>query len=463
MGPTVFSGLLTYSVWEMKLGRLRAGLLILLVGGSSVLLGRKLLPTAGAAQLGRSASAKELQKAVLLDPANPQLHHQLGMAALGSYVGPLSFGSRSDATPAEIINSLRRATELSPKNSAYWSDLASTCDFLGDDQCAEGAFQQALKLGPMKPRLHWLAANHYIQNGRQDAALAQFRQLLVLDPSYALPTFRLSLRLLDDPRTVQEKVMPAQNGLGLKLAFIEALMEQGKAEAAFQVWTEAVASAPPFSFSQVRSYLDRLLALGRAREAQAVWQDLESRGVVPRSSEPDRSNLLYNGDFEQLPLNAGLDWHYRPTAFLALDFADPSAYHGSRCLRVDFTVGRNLEYEPIYELVPVAPDRTYLLSAFVRSNAITSDSGARLRVVDAECDGCLDVSSDGAVGTSPWHPVNLKFSTGHSTQLIRVSIWRLPARTFPMDISGTFWLDAVRLESLPSGGLESASRPALQK
>ena len=214
---------------------------------------------------------------------------------------------------------------------------------------------------------------------------------------------------------------------------------------------------------RLATLLDHLLALGRVREAQAVWRDLESRGVVPRPSESDRSNLIYNGDFEQIPLNAGLDWHYRPTAFLALDFADPSAYHGSHCLRVDFTVGQNLEYEPIYEFVPVAPDRTYLLSAFVRSNAITSDSGARLRVVDAECNRCLDVSSDGTVGTTPWHPVSLKFSTGHTTQLIRVSIWRPPARTFPVEISGTLWLDAVRLESLPSGVPESASSPVLQK
>ncbi len=49
---------------------------------------------------------------------------------------------------------------------------------------------------------------------------------------------------------------------------------------------------------------------------------------------------------------------------------------------MEFTVSRNDQYVPLYELVPVAPNQVYLLTAYVRSQDITSDSGPRLQVQD---------------------------------------------------------------------------------
>src|SRR5207248_1809299 len=166
-------------------------------------------------------------------------------------------------------------------------------------------------------------------------------------------------------------------------------------------------------------------------------------------------NRVFNGDFEQAPLNAGFDWRYSPTHYVFLDFGDDSAQHSSRCLRLEFTLSRNEEYEPVYQLVCVLPNQPYLLSAYVRSVGFTSDSGPRLRVVDPACASCLNVSEDGTVGTSPWHAVNLTFSTGPATRLVKVSIWRPLGRTYPMTITGSFWIDSVSLraqdEAKPAG------------
>ena len=59
------------------------------------------------------------------------------------------------------------------------------------------------------------------------------------------------------------------------------------------------------------------------------------------------------------PLNAGFDWRWSGMTYLAVDFSAPGAYHGAHCLRVDFTVNRNNEYEPVYQIVPVLPNQTY--------------------------------------------------------------------------------------------------------
>jgi len=212
-----------------------------------------------------------------------------------------------------------------------------------------------------------------------------------------------------------------------------------------------VAKPSPFGFPQAQPFLDHLLSSGRIQEAQSVWQDLIRLGVVEKPPDPDPANLVFNGSFERSPLSAGFDWRLEPGPHVFTDFSDPSAYQGARCLRVDFTVGRNEEYEPVYQTVPVVPGQTYLLTAYVRSKDVTSDSGPRLRVLDPLHPESLDASSETTVGTATWHPLNLKFQAGMQTHFVRLSVWRPRSRSFPSEISGVFWVDAVSLKPAHSG------------
>jgi hypothetical protein len=271
---------------------------------------------------------------------------------------------------------------------------------------------------------------------------------LELSPEYAWTTFRLCLQATRDPQVILEKVLPSGADAKLKLAYIDFLIAEGDADFAYRVWGQTVAGASPFAFSLAAPYLQRLLDLGRYKEAISVWGDLERLGTVNKPPGEDRDNLIFNGGFEQVPLNGGFDWHTREVPYLWFAFPNSGAYRGGRCLRLDFTVGRNDESEPVYQFVPAAPKQDYLLTAYARSDNITSDSGPRLRVLDPACPTCLNISSEMTVGTTSWHPLSLKFSTGDHAQVVRVSVWRPLSRTFPTEITGTFWLDAVSLKRL---------------
>jgi hypothetical protein len=194
-----------------------------------------------------------------------------------------------------------------------------------------------------------------------------------------------------------------------------------------------------------QSYVERLLHQGRTREALSVWQVVEKHSNSVQATD-EAENLVFNGGFERAPLNAGFDWRYQNTPQVAVDFSDRSARQGQRCLRLDFTVSSNQEFEPVLELVPVSPNQEYLLEASARSQNITSDSGPRLRVLDPDCPRCLDVATDSTVGTTPWHTVRVRFSTGAETGFVRLSVWRPRSRSFPTEITGQFWLDAVSLK-----------------
>ncbi len=408
----------------------------------------KVTRIAMAAKLASRAKIEDLQQAIALDPGNAAYYDKLGSI----YAYSFDQGNLRDA-----VKFLRKATELNPRQALYWSDLAQVCDTLNDTACSNSAIEQALRLGPMTPRFEWQAGNHYLEIGQISDALDHFRRLLALDDTYAQPVFRISSNAVGNLETVYQRVLPSHASPQLKLAYLDFVIARGDVDFANQVWKQVSSEGLSCKFAEVEPYLDRLINSNDIQQAAKVWSALVQADVIAKQANQGRRNLVYNGGFEHSPLNAGFGWHDPNTPYVETDFRDPSAYQGSRCLRVDYAAGQNLESEPVYELVPVEPDRTYRLRAYVRSDHITSDSGPRLRVVDAECPTCLNVSTVTTVGTTPWHPVTLDFTTGARTRLIRLSVWRSRSWTFPMEISGSFWLDDVSIVALKSARRETAS------
>jgi len=480
------------------LKRSRALLFLFLIVCASLLLAAETSLVGMASSFDTAAQGRWL---LALEPEDPQLQHRLWQVY-------------RDTDPAQSLKHLRLATELSPYSRLYWDHLASACEALGEAPCADRAIERLLKLSPMVPYYHELAAETNLRSNRLDDSLAEFRRLLELDPNYA-PSVWNSLRVAAEPDVIFQKMLadPIRERAGsrieakVQVSYVNFLSSQADNDAAFRIWklvsTEhmvggseirpadgdvesvgrraalletplqpltddpqrpgATAYRPssipaPFPFASAEPYLDRVIGLGRIQEAVTVWGDLERMGIVTRPPQTEKfvparqpDNLIFNGDFEQFPLNGGFDWRWPyQLTYLAVDFSAPAAYHGAHCLRIDFTVSRNLEYEPAYQIVPVLPNHTYRVEAYVRSEDISSDTGPFLRVSDTQQPGFRDATSDTTVGTTPWHPVRVYFSTGPKTQAVRLSVWRPVGRVFPTEITGSFWLDRVSLECMDS-------------
>src|SRR5438128_1102051 len=442
----------TETSFECSLGsRARATLLLLIVVVPGLIFVLTAIRIGAASVLEGRGSLSDLQKAAALDPVDPEVYRRLGV--LECYVlDPPNY--------TDSLRHLRRATELAPLRSLYWSNLGAACETSGDRACADAAFERLLSLDPMMPRSYWVVANHYLRTDRSQDALAQFRRLLELGPDsgYAERTFQLCLQAANDPDAVFRQVLAGRKDPELGLEYVDYLSRHGQPDAAYRVWALAVANAQPFSLALAKPYLERLLDLHQYQEALTVWEDLERLRVVKKPAKGDPGNLVFNGGFEQDPLNAGFDWHSAEASFLSFDFADPGAHQGNRCLRLNFTVKRNETYQPVYQLVPVVSGQAYQLAAYVRSEDITSDSGPRLHVFDPMHSESLDVSTETTVRTTPWHPVNLSFQAGPDTRFVVVSVWRPRSRTFPPEISGSFWLDEVSLKPVSSAALVGGVR-----
>lgn len=421
--------------------RLEAVLFLLGVGLASLWLGGEGIRIALAARLGDSSSIPEMKRAVSLNPGDPGLHYRLGRAEI--------YGLE-DSDPSEGIRQLQRATELGPHVTRYWTALAFACEFENRMACANHAIARSAALSPMVPQVRWEAASYDLRANRPRLAFSQFRRLLQIAPSYAGAAFEACLQAASSPEAVYLQVVAPVGGANLKMAYVNFLSTHGQEKVAFEVWKEVAAGKTSFSFPLVDPYIERLIDSRHYRQASAVWHDLEQRGIVKQSTEHDPANLVFNGGFEETPLDAGFDWRYRQEPYVAIDFGARHAYQGKRCLEIIFSDVENHRDEPVYQLVPVEPDKTYELSAYVRSDNITSDSGPRLQVVDPECPACLNVSTRATLGTTPWHKVSLSFRTGPQTRVVRLSVWRSPGLDFPAEILGTLWLDQVSIREVPS-------------
>jgi hypothetical protein len=406
--------------------RVRAAVFLLLVAVASVWLAVESLLAGMVSSFATPSIGRRL---LVWDANDPRLEDQLGQVF-------------KDTDRDEGLRHLERATQLSPASRLYWSDRELACENAGDAQCTDQARERLLQLCPMAPGYYWLEADSYLRTNRLDLAFAQYHRLLELDLSYAGSVWS-SLQDLHQPERVYERVLADNPRAELKLGYVDFLSDQGDNEAAFRIWRRLAAGSNSFPYSSAASYLDRLIAQSRINEAVNVWQDLERLAIVEPDSE--KGNLMFNGEFERPPLNSGFDWRTGYTTYLAVDFSASPAYHGKHSLRIDFTVSRNDQYEPVYQIVPVLPRQTYRLEAYVRTQEITSDTGPGLLVRDITPGGFPDAASETSVGTTPWHLVRASFTTGPRTQAVQVSFWRPRSRVFPTEIVGTAWLDAVSL------------------
>jgi len=424
VGPGIYLG-----------SRPRAAFFVLVIGLPALAFAALTLRITLAGSWGKTGDRQRIQRALALDSPNPELHCALGLLYLWGQSG----------TARQAVQELRKAVELSPHSGTYWSGLFKACYAAGDLTCADQAVLRAMELTPSKPQYTWEAALHQVNAGRRSEAVFACARFLRLQPARADEVFQLLQRGFKDLEFIWSELVSPSGNINTMLAYLNFLGQKGNFELAERCWQQMISSGPPVSFAAVQPYLERLLAAGHYAEAARVWHYLLHNGGIALPPDTDKDNLIFNGSFEQLPLNGGFDWRHAPQTYLEVDFANPSAHSGRRALQLHFTVRDNSEYEPVYQLVPVMPGQRYLLTAFVRSEEIASDSGPRLRVVDPKCPACLTVESEGTTGTSPWRQVVRPFQAGPETEAVRISIWRPRGRSYPMDITGRFWIDDVSL------------------
>jgi hypothetical protein len=325
---------------------------------------------------------------------------------------------------------------LAPGYAYYWADLA---EWFADQNRlpeARASFQRAFALARDIPQIWLRQANFHFALEEPEAALPLAARVLQTVSDYDAILFsyfdRFSLAPSRVLSAIGSRPRPVQ-------AYFEYLLGANALGAAGEVWS-FLRNRQWTTSSLAVAYLETLLRHRQPETAARVWADwLGARGA----DYPTR-NLLYNGSFENPLSGAPLDWRISayPSVEALIDDINPR--EGAHSLRITFSGTDNVSYAHVAQVVPVSPGRL-TLTAWYRSQALTTDEGPRLEVADGENPHVVLASSEPITGSHSWTSLRLPVSVPPFTRLVSVRVARRPSYRFDSKIGGTLWLDCVTL------------------
>jgi tetratricopeptide (TPR) repeat protein len=394
--------------------------------------------TAVADRMAQKPTLQNLRLAAQLDPSNADYHLRLGR--LFQY-------SLADLDPGQATEHFRKATGLSPYNPQPWLDLGAALEFQGKTAEAEACLRRADFMAPNLPAFQWAIGNFFLLHGNVDEAFRHFRIVLAGSSQYNQILFSTAWKASGDANKILEQLIPHQ--IGSEFAYLSYLLVQQRYSEARSVWKRIAGSAETFPPAQASEYIDRMIGGQRPSEAYEAWADLRKKGLIAATYEATSKNLLMNGAFEERVLNMGFDWRILPLEGVYAGLDQTTFHSASHSLFVQFPGKQNLTYRHVLQYVKVEPGRSYRLRGFMKAEGITTDCGPLLEVRDPYDTRALDAFTESLQGNSMgWIPVSVDFTTGPKTELIAVTVTRLPSRKLDNLIAGKVWVDDLSLTAV---------------
>ena len=392
-----------------------------------------------ATRQGLNPTLPNLHDAIKLDPSDGLYHLELGRL--------LQYDPES-VDPQQSVAELKEAVRLSPYDPEAWRDLAMALQFEGRAEESLDCLRRADTLAPRLPALQWYVANALLLHGETPEAFRHFKVVLAGSADYNAILFNTVWEASHDGSQILSQVIP--ENVPVEFSYLGYLLHRSQFDDARAVWERIAASPERFPPIQAAEYIDRLIGAHHPAEAWQVWDQLRSKGVIGPLAHPTDQNLVIDGDFEQDGPYIGFGWRIVPAPGTYAGIDSTHHHSASHSFLVQFSGKNNIDYENVFEFVRVSPSHSYRLSAYLRTEGITTDSGPRLRVRDAYDLSQVDKVSDDLEGSSGgWQQVLLDFKTGPRTELIIVGLARLPSRKLDNQIAGRVWLDDVNLGPLP--------------
>jgi hypothetical protein len=229
---------------------------------------------------------------------------------------------------------------------------------------------------------------------------------------------------------------------------IQFFVDPPQPDATVAVWKRLLTEDSTFPITKTFPLLNMLIASGHADDTQAVWQQaLSVAGITPPSGPPH--SLIWDGGLEGTLLNGGLAWRYQPIDGAQMDLDEETVHSGRRSLRVSFDGSQNVDFANLWQYVVVQPNTRYRFGAYLRTQDLTTDSGIRFEISDANQPRNLDVLSPGALGTQAWALDETTFTTAPTARVLRIALRRTPSTMLANKIRGVAWVDDVSLTTVP--------------
>ena len=377
------------------------------------------------------------EKAVRLEPHNSRNWYLLGR----SYLYDLE---RPDATRAVVA--LARAVDLDPYSAEARLDLAAAYESQGQTEKAGVSFAAAERVYPLSAEVRWSHGNFLLRQGKNQQAFAELRRAVELDPQRAAEAFSRALAAEPDANTVLDKVIPPSPATYLPILRI--LSDSGDLDTARLVWARLVALGQKVPLGEAVPLFNRMLEARRVQEAAELWPEAAAIMANPPPPDPPGS-LIWDGGFESGFAGGGFSWQFsRASRDVQISFDRSEKHSGDQSLRILFYGRENVDFtDGCHPFVP-EPGQRYLLSAWVKTQSLTSSEGLRLEILAYSGAGETRVQTAEIHGTEPWTELKLRWMAPQDSGLGRVCARRNMSDKPGSDVQGAAWIDDVALEPL---------------
>jgi tetratricopeptide (TPR) repeat protein len=368
-----------------------------------------------------------LLRGARLDPFNPDPFHKLGL---------LHQWNLLQVDLKESVRYFRKAIQRNPLEQEYWLHLARVLQRMGERASFERALENAILVFPTSYRGRWVAGNLLLHSGDLEKALPHFSYILSHYPNQSSLVYEVWLRAVGDADFLLERLIPGDpSSLNQYLAYLYGVRDT---ESAKRAWAKLMSLSYEPDRREIIRHIDFLISSGELTEASQIWN------AKVQKEESSDGNLITNGGFErETVLGGGFDWRIGAIPGAEISFDHSVAYEGKSSLRITFKGEENLDFHHVYQFVALKPDTDYVLRGYMKTEAITTKSGLKMEVVGVG--PSFQIGSESLTGDNGWKELTVNFHNPARSQGVVVRVRRVQTDKFDRFISGTVWIDKVKL------------------
>jgi tetratricopeptide (TPR) repeat protein len=380
------------------------------------------------------ATAKGYQRAARLEPSNPQNWYLLGRQAQYNLESP---------DPQRAISAYRTALALDPRSADAWLDLATAYESEDQLQQARDAFLRAKRAYPLSAQVAWRYGNFLLRQGELPQAFVEIRSAAYVDPKRGGEAFSRVWRVKPDIDFILNNILPPNRDVYLDV--IRELSESSQLPPALTVWNRLVALHPALKLREIFFFTDALAQNQLIADASRVWNEAVPLSDTPPPADPAGS-VLWDGGFETGVIGGDFAWHLSaPEGGEQTTLDSREKHSGRQSLRIVFDGKHNVNFAGVSHIVQVQPGVPYRLSAWIRTQALTTDEGIHLQIYWLEGQRAASVSTPSFSETQPWTLAEVLWTPGKDVHSARIALARSASAKLDSNIQGTAWIDDVAL------------------
>jgi tetratricopeptide (TPR) repeat protein len=380
------------------------------------------------------ATHRRLERATQLEPGNP-----LNWFLLGRYWQY----NLEEPDNSRAIKAYLTSLSLDPRSANTWLDLATAYELEGDIPAARNAFVQAKRVYPVSAEVSWRYGNFLLRQGELPSAFSEIRHAVSADPKRAAEAFSRCWRVDPNIQTILDNVLPADGAVYLDA--IRELDADAEIGPALVVWSRLVSIHPRLRLDDVMAFTGTLLFAHRPDDARRVWDEAAALSGTPPTGDPPGS-VVWDGGFETGVNGGGFAWSFAPpTSGVQVALDTHEKHSGRQALELGFDGTHNVNFADVCHIAVVQPATAYRLSAWVRTQELSTDQGIRLRMDWQEDAHSAFVETPETHGTQPWTKVEMPWTAAAGVYQVRVCVSRNPSDVYGSRIHGTAWVDDVAL------------------